>query len=50
MEEFFVEKPPVAIVPQEWQKASNRGIPPAMRSAVSARVKMTYSVHRDIAV
>ena len=50
IELFFVEKPPVAMVLHEWQKASNNDIPPAMSNIVSDTVRITYAPHRYIAV
>ena len=50
IELFLVEKPPVAMVLQEWQNASKSDIPPNMRSAVSQSVSNTYALQRLMAV
>ena len=51
MDAFLVENPPVAMVPNEWQKASKTDIPPKTSKIVSAKVEThqgddstTYSV------
>ena len=42
---FFVEKPPVAIVPNVWHKESNTGMPPSI-SRITSKKESICRVNR----